>query len=536
MYRQGVLLSTAALVCLATVVGGTVQRFAPAWQPAPLIVAIGLIALEAGVVHHVYRRERMWTNELVRYLVPELLIMTVIMRVAASLSLGGASVVPSLQRWLYDPLSIFDLPFVLALIVGLLVAVQAHTLMQALRTLEPQEFEQATLSGESLRLSQIIAHDRAEALRQLSSAFVGGGVIVLLALGLETVNTSQILASGRAISTLSALGALFYLVSGFLLYSQARLALLRTRWRLDGATVSPLVVRRWNRSSWLLVGGVTLAAVFLPRTYGMGLLDTLRAALGIVGYIFAILGYAVIWLFGLLALIPALLLALLGGNGSNAPPPRFEVPPQPPLPPAVTHEPSLLPALLFWLCMLLLVIYALMTIVQRHPLLVERIFNRGPLRRFSTWLKGLWGDTRSWATLAATAVRERIRRATAPAMRPGFIRLGALAPRDLVRYFYRSTLRRAAASGVARRAGQTPYEFGGDLARAVPEAEQDIAALTESFVAAQYSQRPIDHTTAQRTRGPWQRLRDRLRAAVRSREQKPDASSQKLEARSQEPE
>src|SRR5204863_9826449 len=137
----------------------------------------------------------------------------------------------------------------------------------------------------------------------------------------------------RPISGLSAGGALLYLVSGFLLYSQARLALLQARWRLDGIRVAEAVTRRWARASLALIGGVAVAALVLPRAYGLGLLDTLRGALGLLGYGLALIGYLVVWLFSLLALIPALLIALLAPRGETATPrslPQFEPPDLPP--------------------------------------------------------------------------------------------------------------------------------------------------------------------------------------------------------------
>src|SRR5205085_6679321 len=134
------------------------------------------------------------------------------------------------------------------------------------------------------RYISVIAGDRLAALGRISSRFIVGGVLVLCSLGLEAVNIQHIAGPARPISAMSAGGALLYLVSGFLLYSQARLALLQARWRLDGIRVAEAVTRRWARASLALIGGVAVAALVLPRAYGLGLLDTLRGALGLLGY------------------------------------------------------------------------------------------------------------------------------------------------------------------------------------------------------------------------------------------------------------
>jgi hypothetical protein len=183
------------------------------------------------------------------------------------------------------------------------------------------------------------------------------------------------------------------------------------------------------------------------------------------------------------------------------------------LPPEVEREPRLLPALIFWLCMLALAGYAVRIVAQRHPGLLRSLLRHGPLAHMLGWLTALWGDASSWAGQAAQTARELLRRARHAPSRPPFraIRLNALAPRELVRYFYRSTLRRASERGMGRRSGQTPYEYGAALVSAVPEAEPDIADLTEAFVVAQYTRRAVGAEEAVRARGPWQRLKRALR-------------------------
>jgi hypothetical protein len=516
--RQGILLNAIMLAGLAAAIAGAVERFAPGWRPGYLVAACLLIALEAGIVHVVARAERMWTGEMLRYLVPELVLMLVLMRAAATLSLGTAGLATDARRWLYDPVSIFDPLFLVYILVGLLVGVLVHVGMRDLAELAPQPFERSTTDDDGSRQHAVlIAADRAQALRRISSRFVGGGVLLLLALGLEAVNVERIAGPSRAISWLSTAGALLYLVCGCLLYSQARLALLQARWRLDGVTVAASVARQWSRASLALIGGVVGATLLLPRAYGMGLLDTLRGLLGLVGYALALLGYVVIWLFSLLALIPALLFALFAGNDRGAPSamPRF-VPPA--APPPAAHEPRLLPALVFWACMLFLTGYALWIVALRHPGLVGALTARGPLAWLLRQLGLAWRDTRDWAGLAAARASALLRRPVAlPRRRLPSLRLRRLAPRELVFYFYRSTVRRATERGLRRRGGQTPYEYQATLADRLPEVEQELGELTEAFVTAQYSPRPVGPDDARRARRPWEQVRRRLRALVDDR-------------------
>ncbi len=204
-------------------------------------------------------------------------------------------------------------------------------------------------------------------------------------------------------------------------------------------------------------------------------------------------------------------MSLFATNTSSPPPalPRFE---PPPAPPPVSHEPRLLPALIFWVCMCLLTGYALWIVAQRHPGLLKAVTTRGPLAWLLRQLGILWRDTQAWASLAAAQARELLRpRPAASRQRIPALRLRRLPPRELVRYFYRSTIRRAAERGLRRRSGQTPYEYRATLARQLPEVEQEIGELTDAFVIAHYSPQPVERDDARRARGPWERLRQRLR-------------------------
>ncbi|MFS8839614.1 hypothetical protein, partial [Synechococcus sp. R6-5] len=73
------------LASLAAAVSGALQRLFPGWQPIYLVIVCFLIGLEAGIVHYVARSTRLTTIELARYLVPELFVMAVVMRLIASL-------------------------------------------------------------------------------------------------------------------------------------------------------------------------------------------------------------------------------------------------------------------------------------------------------------------------------------------------------------------------------------------------------------------------------------------------------------------
>jgi hypothetical protein len=455
--RQGLVLSALLLAALVAVISGPIHRFIGSWQPLFLVGACLLVALEAGVVHHALRSQQMWADEFLRYIVPEIFVMVILMRVATTLGAGAATLAQDARRWLYDPLSIFDIPFILSIAAGLLVGLMAHLTMRDLLVLEPRAHERPGIHpDDSEHMLALAKQDRVQALRRISTRFVFGGVVLLLALGIEAVNIERMSAASLPISSLSSTAAVVYFVSGFLLYSQARLALLRARWRVEGARVAESIPRRWTRISWLVVAGVVGLTALLPRAYGLGLLTTLQRSLGWLGYGIVMIGYLLTSVLSLLAILPILLLSLLSsnnGSGGRIVPPEPLIPPPAP-PPAAPAEPHLWAALLFWICMLLLGAYAVGIVLQRNPGLLSALTTRGPLGWLLARLAWLWRDTRAWAGQAAERVAHLLARPVAfgPARRPA-LRLGRLAPRELIRYFYRSTLRRAAAwrAAAARR-------------------------------------------------------------------------------------
>lgn len=88
-------------------------------------------------------------------------------------------------------------------------------------------------------------------------------------------------------------------------------------------------------------------------------------------------------------------------------------------------------------------------------------------QRFREWLRLAWREAGNQVQDWQQAVRTRLQRnpqeneADQPPWR--FIRLNALSPREQIRYFYLSTVKRASDKGVARQQAETPLEFAQDL-------------------------------------------------------------------------
>jgi hypothetical protein len=92
-----------------------------------------------------------------------------------------------------------------------------------------------------------------------------------------------------------------------------------------------------------------------------------------------------------------------------------------------------------------------------------------------------------------------------------FIRLGGLPPREQIRYFYLSTVRRAGERGVPRNSAETPLEFAEDLKDGWPEVEEEVEELTDAFLKARYSDAPVVSEDVPEVKETWKDVRRQIR-------------------------
>jgi hypothetical protein len=134
----------------------------------------------------------------------------------------------------------------------------------------------------------------------------------------------------------------------------------------------------------------------------------------------------------------------------------------------------------------------------------------------------VWQGVRLVTRRAANRLREEIaqRRAARQAKREQdawrYISLRRLAPRDRVRYFYLSTLRRSSQLGFGRPPDLTPLEYEQALARELPDAAQEVHGLTQAFIEARYSEHSIGREEAKVAQTIWQRVKKALTERRRS--------------------
>jgi hypothetical protein len=347
-------------------------------------------------------------------------------------------------------------------------------------------------------------------LRRIADRFFWGGVAILVVAGLARLGLAGLLGANYPALPEIVLPVLLYFVLGLLLLGQARLAALRQEWRELGARVGGDVGGRWTRGSLVFFALAVLIALVLPTAYTVGLLETVGI---VVGFLFAVVWYA----FSLLLWPLAWLMAQLFQRGeAPAAPERPEMPEQ------VAQGPGwigVLSSVVFWGLLLAIAVYVIRSYLRDHPALADGISASGPARAVRRLWRTLWRWLRGRLRGLRIALPRfgRVRPAEAvPAtrLRPR-IRLGRLAARERILYYYLSLLERAGREGLPRRPGQTPYEYEPGLVEQVPEAGPGVEALTDAFVETRYSKHAVAPEVAERARVHWQQVRAALRALRR---------------------
>lgn len=510
--NRGIALNIGVSLGIVLVLVGAASRFTlQASQSSALLVACALVALIIGLIHQSIKRGRMLAPNMLHYLVPEWFSIIVIMRIAAIVD-HSLSFNELLALWLRNPLSVFDFRFVMYLIVALIVVVITHAQLSDLRALEPY-----TLSKEDYRdqnahqFAVIMSEEQTAAFTRISSRLITGVALLLVLVALEQVELPMF--SLFTATSKSGIGLVLYLVCALLFFSQARLALMQATWALENVTINPNISSKWLLLSVGLTILIMALAWLLPRSYGGPLFDAVAWLFSWVSSGLLFVGGVLFWLVSWLIAVPFSLLP--NASGSDLPPlgdPALPAAPPSQIPDTVS-SPSILPALIFWLCMALLAGYAIWLVFQRYPGL-RKIFSWGPFVWLATRWKQASQTTRAWIDFAQERFADRFGNETPAQQAKLRLHLRSLTPRNLLRYFYYSVLRRAEESGVPRQPAQTPSEYVQSFQEAQTELAPEFTQLSEAFIKAQYSNTSINKQDVKEIEGLWKKI---IRALQRNK-------------------
>lgn len=458
----------------------------------------------------------------------QLLLMLVLLRALTWGATGQWPTAADVRSWILEPWTFFDGVFIATAILCALAWHRASVVGGIFHrlALSPGElaYDNERRSGSFWRMAHLperVLVSRADLVEHYATQWMVGGVFLALFAAATRVRLGpqlslNVLDMGIPPAMVAAL--VFYFLIGLALLSQARLATLRAQWLLDGVEMPERLPNRWGRWSLLAIVAIGFLAALLPlgSTWQLG---------AIVNALAMALVQIAMFIVSIFVAIFALLLSLLGEQPevpeipqeTTAAPPVVEITP-------VLLAPSWLGGATFWLIALAALVIALRVLLGKDGLAVTR-------RKLGLLLAWLWAQLKGWARGAQSLARSiqmslpgrRGLEPDANARRPWrFMRLGGLPPREQVRYFYLSTLRRAADQGIVRQPAQTPGEFVHDLEATWPEAELDVEALTNAFVTARYDAAEISTDEAREVKSVWERIKRALRGKRNSEEGAPN--------------
>ncbi len=434
---------------------------------------------------------------------------------------------PTLDALLYRPMmTLLDGPFLsagLVVIFSWLVAIELMGDLLRL-ALQPDELHalQTDRIGEMIRSSNT---DRPTILARIVARWVAGGILMVLAaagLQVERPVTGFLALTQQNIDPSVVTAIIIYFLAGLVLVSQGQLALLRTRWLLDRVPSAESVLRQWPFYVILLLLAIGLLAALLP--FG-GTFLLAQILFGIVSFVFN-------FFLSIFRFFMGLLLLLIGAIMGEAPEtPLPETPPAPTpamveqLPAAAAQLPAWTGGALFWTVMVLFLGYAAYIYLSDRGVKFTWLLTFWQLLRARWQL--LFGSFRQWQQRMVPG-REPSERLIPEAPKVHWSKRGLdwrrLDPTQQVRYFYLTTLEQAQGRGIGRTTGETPAQYAPRLAEHLaaqhaaaeqnPEerkAQQAVQKLTEAFIQARYSKKPLQKEESNALVQLWENIKVYLR-------------------------
>lgn len=463
------------------------------------------------------------------YRAAELVLLLLLLRLFTWVVVGNWPELSSLPDILRQPQLIFlDVPFIACGLLGLFGwerAIALGTTFSALSIDQAEVYYYSRPTKDRIASDKPVRTNRGAIVFAFFRQWIAGALILAAVTSISNFDVvdlyrgSSLALARQGLPPELLLFLLVYFLAGFLLLSQAQLAAMNARWLINGVTRTGHVERSWHRYTLVLLGGIALLAAFLP-------IGSTFAISNLISSIIAGLSAVASFLITLFSILLALFISLFTGGPSEAALEPLVQPTIPPVPtPSATPIPSVLPpstidtglitSSLFWAVAIVMSVTAVSFFLRERGVRLNTAVLQRFWQRLLQWLQMTWKEAGHQVQDWQQAVRTRLQRQpkedteNQPPWR--FIRLNSLSPREQIRYFYLSTVKRASNKGVARQQAETPLEFAQDLKENWPEAEEDVDALTDAFLEARYGRSPIEKEDVNPVKKRWRQVKSSLR-------------------------
>ncbi len=485
------LLISLMMVCLAVSVMQFGERlaFGQNWSGWYLPVFVWLVSIEAMATQS--KVQELDTNARFIYHVCEWIIFAILLKIFHYIMVGPSQLWIDLPLWKQNLAYFFVGDYLPVLVVMFISWLLSGSLVD---DLEELKIEITDLNWE---LGKLDNNRQAARQRMAEKIFIAGAVMVFISM--LTRLDLKVFWGETPASQASIANILIYFLLTLIFLSVTQFSFLRGRWFWNKTPMAPEIGRNWLRYSILFFALLAAVAFILPTRYTFGLLE-------IIQFIMNALFQLAILLFTLIALPCTWILSLLGLRSSSQSSPNIQIqPPQiitPSSPPSAWWE--LVKSILFWAIFLGIIVFAFVNFLRQHPGMVRKLlrvpgfhwlFNA--MHSFWAWFRGV--NLQISATISSGW--QRLFRSGSRTIRSNLERLinfKQLSPRQQVIFYYLRLLDKSKKSGVDRKPYQTPGQFSVELEQFIPDVQQDIHNMTETFVEARYSNHSIgdQHTSA----------------------------------------
>ena len=481
------------------------ERMAPGWNGAYLAWFFLAISLETIISRNTSRslsgRDK-WI-----FLASEFIFIAILIKILLYFLYGFSQILIDVPKWQADLSTFFSPEFLLVVVLIFCARLFCGRLFADFESLQSEEED---VYSENIG---ILEKDRLSTHQRLMEMVLGLGLAAALITTLTRVRMPAQLGIPDAWQA-PVFNVVLYFVLALILLSQIQFALLHGRWLWQRTPVSPGLARNWIIYTLAFFVILGLLILLLPTHYSLQLLYALQVVFSLIIQIF-------LFLLALIAYVFSWLLSLFSKPDNQAQPASMPAPQfgqiQPATPPTPIPWLETVRAVVFWVIFGAVLIYAIKTYVIQNSALIATLRRSSIISWFMAGLKSIW----SWllgvnrqisATLAATFLKGRaILTASANAENSEFANPRSLAPRQKVIFYYLTLVRRSSQRGLPRKLNQTPLQFEETLRTTLPEVENEIDALTDSFVEARYSKHEIDVEKVNLLQEFWKRVMTTLR-------------------------
>lgn len=501
-------------ICILLSLVGVAEQIQPGWQGG-YVRGFGLfVILEAIVARFVidsFDENKAWIFRL-----SEWGILLIGLKLTQLASIGFRQLPQIFVSWQSDLINFFDGEYLLVLLLIGLIWLHTTSYLSLIGVLDSYESDLQIYEFVQLRTERETA--RISMVNQF--LLVGLGLIVLITMARSDLRNLSIF-SGQGIAfplAISVFPLAIYFLSGLVLLSLSRFAILRGAWLVGKQKIQPDIAKNWMKYALLFFGTASLIALFLPTLYTQNFLQTsaiiLQFVVEVVMFFLGLLVFPFIWIYSLIvSFLPS-----TENSTTQASLPEFDLPESPPPSAGLPPWFEIARNVIFWLLFIGVIYFLVRYYLKQNKSFLKTLSFSG----VADWFKNVLSGFRFWVVgfrkkiktvLTLTADEQKPDQEEKKSILNWFNQqIHGNTEREQIIQRYWLFTQQAEQLGLRKKPGQTPLQYAQMLDQRLPEeTKPDSSDITTTFIKARYSQSKIEKQDVQRLAPLWKRVLGKLK-------------------------